>query len=434
MKNHIKASGIELEGYWENRPQEFKHDGSVEINGIDSDCDGSCRDNCECFGYCDCDSCQVCYGCEDSLDECECDSCLRCQGCDNHPDDCNCEHDNTKLDSCENKECKNGDLCDGCQDYRNDEFHDNQEFYRECDIITRCNYECGCECQCECQCEIGGEVASPILDSKEKIKQYILDKYPDEHNDSCGMHNHFSFKGGNKDINLIARPQFHKYLKDRLREFGHKNHINSGSRFWKRLAGQYYCKDEFKPEEQLAGGDRYTHINFCSVRKFGTVEFRLGNIFDKKELSLKYTDELYDIINEWLNTQKVKVYEFEYKFNKNTCVYVRFNMVEDGLKIFVKTFGLEDELKTDLIYVSNGVSLYENHLDFMRLNINENSLFNDDGYCNMSFMRLIGQSSGKSYIIKGVFTDNDLDRFYDSLTSQIPTLIKDIKGIKTICV
>ena len=431
MKNYIDKSGIELEGYWENQPNGFKHDGSVEINDIDNECDGSCRDNCECYSYCECDECQNCNYCDNNIDNCQCYQCMKCRECDYNVEECECDRNIRHLEECDNKNCNNDNVCDNCINECYDEFDINQETYYSCsDTYGECSCECSCECECECECDIGGEIASPILESKEKINEFMLNNYPDIHNDTCGRHDHFSFKRDKLDVNLLTRKEFHIYLKQRLIEFGTINKINSGSRFWKRLNGSYYCKDEFKPEQQLRlCNDRYTHINFCSYRKFGTVEFRLSNIFDKKEISVKYTDELYDIINSWLKSQKVKIYEFEYKFNKNTAIYVRFNMVKDGLKIFVKTFGLEDLLKTQ-----DNEKYYKNHLDFERLNFNETELYLDSGFCNMSFMRLVGQSTGKSMIIKNVFTDEELDKYYDNLTTQIPTLIKDIKGVNMICV
>ena len=124
-KNHILHIGIELEGFWENGHSELKGDSSVE--GFDcgyNECEGSCRDNCECYSYCECESCQVCDQCEKSLDECICDDCLKCNDCNNGHDECECQIEKI----CDNNNCNSMDRCDQCVE----SFQELQDLTHDC--------------------------------------------------------------------------------------------------------------------------------------------------------------------------------------------------------------------------------------------------------------------------------------------------------------
>ena len=69
-KNYIEFVGIELEGYWYDGHEELKHDSSVEGFSVDYyECNGDCRDNCDCEQYCECRMCRACDNCDNNISE-----------------------------------------------------------------------------------------------------------------------------------------------------------------------------------------------------------------------------------------------------------------------------------------------------------------------------------------------------------------------------
>lgn len=427
--NFIKSWGQELEGYWENPHESFKHDGSVEIKDVSSDCDGSCMDDCCCYDDCTCDDCQVCENCERFIGNCACYECLKCAACDNYLDDCTCEPDYIRQDDCNNKECKKGSICDDCINTCADFFDENRETYRNCNTINNCDHDCDCECECECSCTIGGEITSGILQNKEQIKDFMLNNYPDKHNSTCGRHDHFEFNRGKLDVYYVSRKEFYDKFIKAYKNFGIVNHINPDSRFYKRLDGNYYCKPIFNPKGQLKDGfERYTHINFCSYKKFKTVEFRLGNIFDNKELSVRYTDFLDSFINNYLENCKPKIYEIDLKVNREIHINLKMQMTEKGLKIFFKSKGIEDLFYSDDYSQYDKFYLYHRKTDFDQLKTNLESLYNEDKP-NMTFLRLKNQSSGKSIYINDIFTDEEIIEYQKTLMVEIPRFINGLREL-----
>ena len=439
MKNHITKTGIELEGLWNHRPDNFKEDGSVSFN---DECDGDCRDNCECSDNCECDMCRACHGCENNPDYCECDDCLICAGCECSLDFCDCEINYKRLESCNKpkSECNGNNIfCDDCKDFCNDKFRDNQIISRDCTLghgtFNNCSWECECCCECDCDCTKGGELASKPLD-KTEIKDFIKDNYPDEVNSSCGLHVHLSFNDDKRDVHILATKEFNDYFVKSMENWAIDRKLNNPSRFYHRLKGdQSYCKREFKGYSQLKNSDdRYTQINFCSYAKFNTVEFRLATMFDNNDISVEYVDKLHAIVNDYLSKNKPKVYEFNLKINKSTSIYLKLNMVKSGLRIFVKTFGIEDEVKNKDYSNYDKFSLYSNHREIFRLNTNLTSLIDVEDNTNYTFLRLKGSSNGKSMIIKGMFSKQDIEFYMSRIISGLPSLLRDIKGNKIICV
>lgn len=312
----INLVGIELEGFFENIPSEgdFHEDGSVEISGhSDGGCDGDCRDNCMCHENCECEECLVCDGCDYSCNDCSCDSCMICDGCDNHYEECDC---NKADDSCKKIECGSGDPCDDCIEL----FNDNQEFHYDCHVVCNANRQCdldgscGCECECECGCESDntGEIVSPPM-KKALIKKWVKTCYPDDHNSTCGIHVHVSFTSNIDYMNLMSQ-EFYDYFLKKMETWGKRNHINEGSRFWKRLQGENsYCKRVFAPKGQKNGNaDRYTHLNYCfheENRK--TIECRLLPVFDKVELAQSAILEIVNTMQNYIRSMPSRQIEIE---------------------------------------------------------------------------------------------------------------------------
>ena len=428
MKNHVNKTGIELEGYWYNKPENFKHDGSVEFQS--DECNGECRDECYCFEECECLMCQACHGCEYNPNECECDDCLTCDDCDNILDECECVIESI----CKLKSCTNNNPCDDCMN----SFYDNQTMGRDCErghgMFNNCERDCGCECECQCDCSSGGELSSKPLNVNE-IKQFIIDNYPDELNSTCGFHIHKSFTNDKRDINVLCTPEFHEHFNKSLRTWAINRKINKDSRFFKRLDGIYYCNNEFKGYAQLNQTDsnRYTQINFCSVSKFGTVEFRVGNMFDNPQITVEYTNELHRIVNQYLSTHEPRNYEYNIQINKTMSIYLKVNMVKSGLRIFLKTHGIEDYMKSKTYASFNKYRLYQNDSLLDELKTNLTTLFDSEHIVNLTFLRLKNQTNGKSMIIKGAFSNQDIERYMNNIIMELPRIIQLIKGEKLIC-
>lgn len=163
-----------------------------------------------------------------------------------------------------------------------------------------------------------GECVSKPLSIDDAIT--FVDKcYPDETNSSCGLHVHLSVKSKIAYMKLTS-PKFYDYFIKRITDWGHKKGIRQGSQFWKRLQGENtYCLNQFNPEAQYRTsehyhGSRYTHLNYC-YGLHGTVECRLFPAFQDKELAKSAVKEYYNIVQDYLSTQKIT------ERSKHTIIY-----------------------------------------------------------------------------------------------------------------
>lgn len=335
--NQIKKIGAEIECYWSKEKlgeysfPDIDYDGSVEFEGHSNgndECDGACRENCDCSNYCECDECLQCNICEHSTGACECNECLMCLDCNNQYEDCDCTIE--KSDECKNKECnKDNNVCDNCLEL----FYDAQDIQRDCNEANNasymCNWECNCECQCECDCNNNndgqvGEIVSPAFSNVVDLKEFIDKYYGTETNSSCGLHIHVSVKN-EKAYKRLMTKAFNVYFLRQAEKFAHENKIGykegiltnmlkAKSQFWKRLEGQNtYCKREFIPKIQFRNEDksdtRYRQLNFCynligkNRHKNHTIECRLFPCFRDKKISLKAIQFFYDLINSFLNRE-----------------------------------------------------------------------------------------------------------------------------------
>lgn len=154
------------------------------------------------------------------------------------------------------------------------------------------------------------EIITRPHDNMDELIADVLALYPDRVDDSCGLHIHASFDP--LDTSALADPAFHKHYKARWEAWGNKH--NPGPAFWERYHGRtpgrgggdrQYCRDIFKPEEQLTDhADRYTQINFTAYHKFKTIECRMLPMFEATEagkvLVVSAIRELADIYNSYL--------------------------------------------------------------------------------------------------------------------------------------
>ncbi len=305
---------------------DFHHDGSVDVDGNSSECNGSCRDDCECRDYCECESCNICDICHDTCDACSCEECRTCSRCDENIDSCECDmrnHSNNDCESCKVIQLKNHDeylACDKCRTH----FIDNEHVYNcvtNDNMSHECDFECGCECNCECDCSNGegddGEVVSRILPEDESTswlganEDSIL-----RTNNTCGHHIHV---GGitNREYAVLMDVDFHNTLKEKLLKWGHEHKLKVDSSFFRRLEGHNsFCKDDFRPLEQkydtTKSSQRYCFINYCWALH-RTVEIRVLPAFQKPELRIKASNKVLEIIHTYLDEHKPKIHSLEIK-------------------------------------------------------------------------------------------------------------------------
>ena len=302
--------GHEVEGLvdrsLENSRCQVVHDGSVTVGGGDNECDGSCRDDCECSSYCECSECERCDYCDHIIEDCSCSECLVCSNCDNTIDDCSCN----PCDFNSSCTCTEGNIREACETaYANRPTH-----YRCDEHYNDCQLDCGCECSCSCNCEgdmMDGELVSPIL-SYTTSAEWLRTYKPEQTNSTCGYH--LTLGGLTlKEYGQLMTRDFYRYLLKCLTRWGHACKINQDSQFWMRMeGGNTYCAKKWFASQQVRmthkGSERYAHINFNwsldgtpeeGGRK--TVEFRLMPAFQKHELRVKAFYALTGIVNAYLS-------------------------------------------------------------------------------------------------------------------------------------
>ena len=435
-KNHIAYLGIELEGYWYNSHIDLKDDSSVQFEDVNSECNGNCRDNCECMNFCECDECQACEICECQTNECQCDSCRMCLGCDNHYESCECEMESV----CNKESCSNDDLCEECID----NFYDNQNFDYNCAEFghryNNCYLECGCSCCCECNCNEGvGEIASKKLRINE-VENFILNNYPDEVNSTCGLHIHMSFKNDKKDYAILATQEFYDFFLEEIEAWADNRKINKGSRFYKRLEGVQYSKREFLAENQLNENsdysDRYAHLNFC-YNKHRTLEIRVGNMFDKKEISVEYVHAVIDIVNYYLTVNNTKTHVLQFKTTCNTDFLIKASMESYGLKLYVKSsnyhrlsdnYGI-DEKKS----CNHKILFYQSMVNHLPIDNEFESLETyyypeydqKEKIANVNFLKLKGLNNGQNFYIQRIYTDNMIKDYLNQIEGTVNYILEE---------
>ena len=417
-KNHIEFVGVELEGYWHSGHGNLKHDGSVHFDDVENEeCQGECRGECNCYSYCECEECQNCDNCDNNITDCKCYECLLCSDCNNKLENCECTIESV----CKKESCIDNQVCDDCAD----NFTELQNLDYDCaecgNQYNNCDLDCRCDCECECDCEnnLVGEVSSHKLKIHE-VEKWILVNYPNEVNSTTGLHIHLSFKKDKADYSVIATEEFYEHFLNELKIWAKERNINENSRFIKRLNGVEYAKRLFLAEDQINGNnERYTQINYCYSKFNGTVEIRVGNMFNDKTISVEYVQRVIRIFNEYLSRVKPKVYRLDEIFdydNKQFDLSLRIQQQKDGLMIYAKSARFQNTFKN---YNSSFLCSY-----------NENSLleFDEDDSIkpNISFLRLKGLQHGSKLFIKGLYTDNMvnnyLDRIHDTLSYDVNIL------------
>lgn len=146
---------------------------------------------------------------------------------------------------------------------------------------------------------------------REALSQLVA-YYPDETNDSCGMHVHVSFNVST-DASLLATQQFFDYFRARWNAWGQREHVwgynavdpgASRGTFWHRLFGQNdYCRVNSSTERNILSMDRYHQLNFSAWNEHRTVECRLLPMFKSARLGVSAVQELLAIFEDYLHDQ-----------------------------------------------------------------------------------------------------------------------------------
>ena len=283
---HIKQMALELEGAWtHDDPLNAHEDGSVSYEDSNGD---------------PCDECV-----EHARDQCYneyYEDPVRCYQDDDHYDYDQLE-DMPKLEldvliKDEKVSSVLDCLCDCCQsscehasNYVDDNYYDNIE----CD--ERDSDYC-----------FAGESNSNPCSSMRDLLNYLQDNYPNEHDSSCGMHLHVSFKSKKAYMTLI-NSKFKDELIDFYYNWLNENKINQDSRAYQRLKNNTYCENSYRKEDvegQLYALDkdssvRYRVLNYC-FSLHNTIELRFLNIFDKKEISSKCVKAIIKFIDSYIET------------------------------------------------------------------------------------------------------------------------------------
>lgn len=173
-----------------------------------------------------------------------------------------------------------------------------------------------------CNGNILGEVRTDPKSVLKEVFNEINTKYPDDIDQSCGMHIHVSTKKG--VFFLLATDEFKDYFLRRMGVFAkylrHSGNETDYKRFLARLNNSNrYCKRDFLPVEQLRHVDsRRTMLNFSAYREHGTVECRLMPMFEKISNARMATYEVADTFEQFLEHNQHKLTEVEVDVTLNS--------------------------------------------------------------------------------------------------------------------
>ena len=194
----------------------------------------------------------------------------------------------------------NARLVPACPYHSNNQSNDEDSFHDETD----------------CTCNGGtGECSSSICNSLQEVNEFIDDGYPDYMDSSCGLHVHVSFGENMLTYAKLMSPKFWRYYLKRYREWGIRNNINRGSRFWSRLEGTSFAKKKFQPTKQYQlqhkSQERYCMLNYA-LALHGTLESRMLPMFNESRIAKSAIAEFVDIVNTYISDNMDEpVYETE---------------------------------------------------------------------------------------------------------------------------
>lgn len=137
-----------------------------------------------------------------------------------------------------------------------------------------------------------GEVPSPPL-LRADLNAWMNNNYPDQVNQSCGLHVHVSVESkAEYSLLMTHAAQLERDLIQNVKTWATEREIIKGHSLWERLAGNSrWCQQGTHSIDQQVRarrkiGARYRMLNFC-WGLHGTVEVRLLPGFKKKHLGIE---------------------------------------------------------------------------------------------------------------------------------------------------
>ena len=159
----------------------------------------------------------------------------------------------------------------------------------------------------ETRCRAIGELPSAPMKVPD-VERWMKVNYPDEVNQTCGLHVHMSFRDGH--YMRLMEKEFQDLFIALLEEWGAREIIPPDHHFWSRLRGESeYCRLTFMPDQQVqltrklfdrrCPVNRYTALNY-SWNTHGTLEVRVLPMFEVAEQSIRAVSEIFAIVNAYL--------------------------------------------------------------------------------------------------------------------------------------
>jgi hypothetical protein len=162
-----------------------------------------------------------------------------------------------------------------------------------------------------------GEAISEPMRPRPAV-DWLRQVYPDEVNETCGLHVHFSFP--HPYFQWLMDEEFWEYFLEEAEKWGENNPVPD--RYFTRLNGNHYteagddrngtCQRRWHPDEQMHGGHdtRYSHWNFHAFRSHGTVECRVPPAFDDADLACDFVLFLCDMVCSYIESHNPQPFEF----------------------------------------------------------------------------------------------------------------------------
>jgi hypothetical protein len=153
------------------------------------------------------------------------------------------------------------------------------------------------------------------------LKRVLRKWWPDQFDESCGLHLHMSFETTLRYITLANKPDYQETICHYLGGWATEEGISKDHSIWARLKGEsVYCQKKFWPSEQMfcprkdhdqvRKGHRYTVVNY-SWQRFKTVEVRVLPMMINPDVSYRALNRIIDVTNAYLlraeKTRKLKV-------------------------------------------------------------------------------------------------------------------------------
>ena len=162
-----------------------------------------------------------------------------------------------------------------------------------------------------------GEVnSSGLIKSVALMRLFIESAYPVYVNKSCGLHVHVSF-AEDKGLGFVLNEDFWQDYQVAMRELADRVlEPDDQAMDWfdrRYEGGNQYCEPRWRPDYQLRSNDRgrYAHLNFCAIRKHGTLENRLFPMVNDAKMAADLAAGYVEWLEGWLRERDTRP-ELEY--------------------------------------------------------------------------------------------------------------------------